>query len=107
MTPDVFFLFKKRLNAIQYNLLEITSIYNEIISNNEIYDIPANEMLKMSYIKKNYEQEIENIKTLVQVANDKMVSCCQHDFVKDTIDIGCEKTQNITYCTICEYTKEE
>jgi hypothetical protein len=104
MTPDVFFLFKKRLNAIQYNLLEITSIYTDIISNSEIYDIPANEMFKIENMKKKYEQEIEDINTLVQGANKKMVSCCQHDFVKDTIDIGCEKTKNITYCTICEYT---
>ena len=104
MTPDVFFLFKKRLNEIQYNLLEITSIYTDIISNSEIYDIPANEMLKIETMKNKYEQEIEDINTLVQGANNKMVSCCQHDLVKDTIDIGCEKTKNITYCTICEYT---
>ena len=104
MTPDVFFLFKKRLNAIQYNLLEITSIYNDIISNNEIYDIPSSEMLKIENMKKNYEREIEDINTLIQVANNKMVSCCQHDFVRDTIDVDCEKSQNITYCTICEYT---
>ena len=106
MTPDVFFLFKKRLNAIQYNLLEITSIYNDIISNNEIYDILADEMLKIENMKTNYEREFEHITTLIQVENDKMVSCCQHDFVKDTIDIGCEKSQNITYCTICEYTSK-
>jgi hypothetical protein len=104
MTPDVFFLFKKRFNAIQYNLLEITSIYNDIISNSEVYDMSSSEMVKIENMKKNYEREIEDINTLIQVANDKMVSCCQHDFVKDTIDIGCEKTQNITYCTICEYT---
>jgi hypothetical protein len=106
MTPDVFFLFKKRINAIKYHMLEITSIYTEFISNKEIYDIPNDEMLKMENMKKNYEQEIEAINTLVQVANDKMVSCCQHDFVKDTIDIDCEKSQNITYCTICEYTQK-
>jgi len=106
MTPDVFFLFKKRLNAIQYNLLEITATYDDIISNNEIYDISFSEMLKIETIKKNYEREIEDINTLIQVANDKMVSCCQHDFVKDTIDIDCEKSQNITYCTICEYTQK-
>jgi hypothetical protein len=106
MTPDVFFLFKKRLNAIQYNLLEITSIYNDIIANNKIYDIPCDEMAKIEQLKKNYELEIEDINTLIQVANDKMVSCCQHDFVKDTIDVDCEKSQTITYCTICEYTRK-
>ena len=82
MTPDVFFLFKKRLNTIQNSLLEITSIYNDIISNSEIYDIPANEMSKIETMKKNYEREIENINTLVQVANDKMVSCCQHEYTR-------------------------
>lgn len=105
MTPDTFFLFKKRLNAIQYNLLEITSIYDDIISKNEIYDISSSEMLEISNIKKKYEREIEHINSLIKCANTKMVACCQHDFVKDTIDIDCEKSQNITYCTICEYTK--
>ena len=106
MRADIFFLFKKRLNAIQYSLLEITSIYADIISNSEIYDIPPNEMLKIETMKKNYEDEIKDINTLLQAANDKMVSCCQHDFVKDTIDIDCERSQNITYCTICEYTQK-
>lgn len=106
MTPDVFFLFQKRINAIKYHMLEITSIYYEIISNKEIYDVSSSEMLKMENMKKNYEEEIKDITTLLQVANDKMVSCCQHDFVKDSIDIDCEKSQNITYCTICEYTQK-
>ena len=30
---------------------------------------------------------------------------CLHEFVNDSIDIDCECSQNITYCTICEYTK--
>ena len=106
MTPDVFFLFQKRINAIKYHMLEITSIYYEIISNKEIYDVSSSEMLKIENMKKNYEEEIKDITTLLQVANDKMVSCCQHDFVKDSIDIDCEKSQNITYCTICEYTQK-
>ena len=105
MTPDVFFLFKKRLNAIKYNLLEITSIYDDIISKNEIYDMSSSEMLEISKIKEKYEREIEDINTLIKVANEKMVSCFQHEFVKDTIDISCDKSQNITYCTICEYTQ--
>jgi len=106
MRADIFFLFKKRLNAIQYNLIEITSIYHAIISKNEIYNMSPIEMFDMLTIKEKYEREIEDINTLIKVANDKMVSCCQHDFVKDTIDIDCEKSQNITYCTICEYTQK-
>jgi hypothetical protein len=104
MTPDVFFLFKKRLNAIQYNLLEITSIYDDIISKNEIYDMSSSELLEISKIKEKYEREIEDINALIKGANEKMVSCCQHEFVKDTIDISCDKSQNITFCSICEFT---
>jgi hypothetical protein len=30
---------------------------------------------------------------------------CKHDFERDTIDISPDKSQNITYCKICGYTK--
>ena len=29
---------------------------------------------------------------------------CSHKFINDTIDIHPEKSMNITYCKICEYT---
>ena len=48
--------------------------------------------------KKNQKQNLENIKQ-------KMIDCCQHNFVKDEIDISPEKSQQIEYCSICDFTK--
>ena len=35
----------------------------------------------------------------------KIIQICNHDFENDTIDITPERSKNITYCKICEYTK--
>ena len=31
---------------------------------------------------------------------------CEHNFVKDSIDISPDESQEIEYCTFCEYTKK-
>jgi len=30
---------------------------------------------------------------------------CEHQFIHDLIDIGPDKSLEITYCILCEYTK--
>lgn len=44
------------------------------------------------------------IKVLRSVCNKKIEELCNHNFITDTIDITPDKSQNIRYCSICEYT---
>jgi NMD protein affecting ribosome stability and mRNA decay len=45
-----------------------------------------------------------NIQLLKSVCNKKIEQLCKHEFVEDAIDINPDKSQNIRYCSICEYT---
>lgn len=61
-----------------------------------------------------FSNNLQTIKTLVdykksiteqlRICNEKMQSLCEHKFVDDSIDITLDKSQNIRYCEICEYT---
>jgi len=72
---------KKKINIIQTQLLEIKSIYN-ILFYNIIH----------------YPNDIES----EFIYNENNI--CHHTFIDDSIDIDCEKSQNIRYCSICYYT---
>lgn len=91
---------KKQLNNIKSYLLEIVAIYEEIVHNNENNDILDNVFNNI----KDYNIKIDEINISIQEVNEMMISCCEHEFIDDSIDINCEKSQNIRYCSICEYT---
>lgn len=38
--------------------------------------------------------------------NKVIFSRCQHEWVEDSIDIDPDKSETITYCSICHYTKK-
>lgn len=40
-----------------------------------------------------------------QLCRENINKLCQHVFVKDMIDVGCEKSQTIEYCSVCEFIK--
>jgi len=46
----------------------------------------------------------EYMQILRSACDKKILELCKHEFVEDTIDITPDKSQNIRYCSICEYT---
>jgi len=46
----------------------------------------------------------QHMHLLRNVCNTKIKELCNHNFITDTIDITPDKSQNIRYCSICEYT---
>jgi hypothetical protein len=54
-----------------------------------------------------YEKKIIELDLTIEHLNQFICHSCEHTFVEDVIDITPDRSQNITYCTICEYTKEE
>jgi hypothetical protein len=93
---------KKRLQKVLSHLNEIKLTYCEIQLeiNDGINDEYINDEIN-EYDKKIIELEL-TIEHLTRFICDK----CEHNFVKDVIDITPDKSQNITYCTICEYTRK-
>ena len=47
----------------------------------------------------------ENIILLKNICDEKIIELCEHEFIDDTIDITPDKSENITYCRICSFTK--
>jgi hypothetical protein len=99
--------------------------YKEIISNLEntikIYEmIIHNTFLEEENIDHNYLeflqpkvnnnflifiQQLTHIKILKKMCDDKIIHLCSHEFVDDSIDIDPDRSENITYCKICGFTK--
>ena len=74
----------------------------------EIKQENSSTIITCDYIQNSIE-EIENkiceIELTIKYLNELIFNNCEHTFVEDVIDITVDKSQNITYCTICEYTK--
>ena len=49
--------------------------------------------------KKKEQQE------LIELYKDRIYNLCEHNFIDDVIEVMLERSQNITYCTICESNK--
>ena len=119
-TIDVSFLLtlRKKYNSILTRLRDIVDIYDEIIGNPELLLTLHSDVLTQTDLstrtdsvqiveqKKYYLAKMKHIsQTIKNVTNDIHQNCI-HEFVNDSIDIDCECSQNITYCTICEYTPQ-
>lgn len=48
-----------------------------------------------------------HINVLRNICHKKIQQLCCHNFIDDSIDIDCETSQNIRYCSICEYTVQQ
>ena len=110
MSVDYFLYAKKQKESILSHLKEIKEIYNELIEvtnsqDQTVYDkdkdVELFENLRNMYIK-----NIEETQNMYNLLTDIGCELCQHNFVQDTIDIDPDRSKVITYCTICEYTKE-
>ena len=104
MSINYFLSSKKKLQKILSYLNEIKLNYSEM----EIKEENGN-IITCDYIQNNIEEiedKICEIELTIKYLNELIFNNCEHTFVEDVIDITPDKSQNITYCTICEYTKE-
>ena len=58
--------------------------------------------LRQECVNKKEEQQ-----ELLKLYKDRIYNLCDHNFEDDEIDINPERSQKITYCTICELSKRE
>ena len=54
-----------------------------------------------------FTDKIKYFQDLVNDCNNYLDQLCCHNYVDDVIDIAPERSQSITYCTICEIMKPE
>ncbi len=108
MSVEYYLSCKKKFENIITNLTEIIENYENIFSYTEELDMADAEYFLDKFkpidskeqlnIRLNYAQHCKNY------CNRKIRQICVHEFVTDMIDINPERSQNITFCRICEYT---
>jgi hypothetical protein len=114
-TIDVYGLLvlRQKYNSLLAHLHEIVDTHDEIIGTHELLlsgALTQSDLSAQIYYaqiieqKKYYLTEITYITQAIKNVTKDIQQHCLHEFVNDSIDIDCERSQNITYCTICEYT---
>ena len=102
MDINYFLSTKKKLQRILAYLHEIKMTYYEI-------QMEKNDCLNCEYIEEQvneYMKKINEHDLIIEQLNELIYSNCQHEFVEDIIDLSTDRSKQITYCRICEYTKE-
>ncbi len=52
-----------------------------------------------------FTNKLNHMKKLKKLCDNKINNLCNHDFENDLIDISPDKSDYITYCKICGFTK--
>ena len=112
MSVDFFLQSKKIYKHVEQNLREIVELYKEFVelTVNEEGDVLCSKENDILFLKKKiceYEEKINEIHHFKNYINTKIVSLCNHNIVNDSIDISPDLSQEIKYCTHCEYTINE
>lgn len=94
---------KKKYASIEIYLTNIISEYDDLI--NLSNDNNVNTEYLRDFLE-DYNNKKNEVLLLKKQINDELLSCCQHEFVKDTVDCGLDTSYNIEYCLKCECNKE-
>jgi hypothetical protein len=78
----------------------IEGIFYEMSSQTQIHNVPD-----INVKKTNYDECIKNAKCFLDEINKIIYANCDHEFIDDIVYIAPDKSENITYCCICEYIK--
>jgi hypothetical protein len=107
MSLNYYLFCKKSYDKIISDLENIISIFEEIDEfTKEEKDFIKNDVLlsNQSDNKTFFYKKKEHIRILRALCNIKIFKMCKHEFIEDTIDIDPDRSKNIRYCKICEYT---
>ena len=100
MSLEYYLICRKSYDMILQNLEDIINVYNEIDFGN----------IELSNNKQNltfFNEKKDKVIQFKNICNQKIMQLCYHEFIEDTIDISPDKSQNIKYCSICEYTENK
>ena len=107
MSINYYLFCKKSYDKIISDLENIISIFEEIDEfAKEEKDLftPDSVSSNQTHNKTFFYERKEHIRILRALCNMKIFKMCNHEFIEDTIDIDPDRSKNIRYCRICEYT---
>ena len=107
MSINYYLFCRESYNRVIHNLEDIINIFEEIdesIKEEKLQLKSDTILLNQSHNKLFFCSRKEHINFLKNVCDKKILELCNHNFIEDTIDITPDRSQNIRYCSICEYT---
>lgn len=105
MSLDYYLLCRTKYENIILHLKDIIKNYDDIFLHTTELDINEDKnIMNIIEYKELFLSQLKCMIRLKDMCEIKIKILCKHEFVNDMIDISPERTQNITYCKICEYT---
>lgn len=106
MNLEYYLLCRKSYDDIIQHLDSIINIYQNISENIYIEKDISLDISRQTHSKNLlfFVERKKHIEFIRKLCNDKAIELCCHHFIDDTIDVSPEKSVNIRYCSICEYT---
>ena len=107
MSLEYYLLCREKYENILKYLECIDNLYDEMIEitcNYSFDDMTCNNFLHENNKQLFLDRKKDIYKLKIQCDNN-IYKLCKHEFIDDTIDITPEKSENITYCGICGFTK--
>ena len=95
-----YFLLRNKYEQIIKSYEYLIQMYKEV---EEIEYITG---INNQYIMLFLNEKIQETKLIKNFYDEQIYKLCNHNFIEDTIDIHPEKSINIKYCKICEYTEK-
>ena len=92
-------LWQKKIGYVS----QATFLKEGTVRSNIAFGIEDNEIDNEKVLKSMESAELGNFLSKI---NYDLNSCCQHEFIRDTIDSGIDSCYNIEYCVNCEFLKE-
>ena len=103
MSVDFFLQMRKMYDSIETYLTVIIQKYDDLIEMSNENDIDVEYLYDFL---KDYNNKKNEILLFKKKINDQLLLCCDHEFVKDTVDCGLDSSYSIEYCLKCECHKE-
>ena len=110
MSLEYYLLCREKFDIIIADLKEIIENYEKIFSCTEDLDIQVSDYLLDKFqpidFKEQFNTKLNYAKYCRTYCHRKAQQACSHKFVTDMIDINPDRSRNITYCSVCDYTKK-
>jgi hypothetical protein len=108
MSLDYYMFCREKYEEIICNLENIIDSYDLIIdctTGEEIIDVTHYNIFQPEFNKDFFVNKLNHIKQLKKICDNKIKNLCIHEYETDLIDITPDRSENITYCKFCGFTK--
>jgi hypothetical protein len=104
MSLEYYLICKRSYDKILANIESIICSFEDITDSEHDMSEISDEYIDIKCNKHFFSERKLAIESLRTQCTNKIYGLCCHDFVEDTIDVSPDRSINIKYCSVCEYT---